>query len=205
MWDHERFEELRKSLKTPSPFAKGLPEIVDFLLMPAYKRSLKYREFGDDFYTSIILGGLPPRHSIFCNEFHSKLMELTPRDFEMVVGNLLKNLGGNVGISGKGADGGIDLTWNTPDDYLIQCKRTKNKVEVGVVREIHGVLSAPSCKAKGAFIVTADEFTNGATLFVSGLSSRIGLINGWELFNLMTIRVPSLVEDIAEGRWKSNG
>ena len=58
-------------------------------------------------------------------------MGKNPGEFVIIVADLLRNLGGDVVMGPKGADGGIDLLWRTPKgdygDYIVQCKRWENK------------------------------------------------------------------------------
>lgn len=202
MWYYDdKFEERQRFLGTPPPFEKGLLAIIDFLSLPPSWRSHSYKEkmpeissIGD-FMTYLVTKS--PNMV-----FHDQLLTLKYRDFESIVGQLLSKLGGNVIQGKRGADGTIDLLWNTPGgNYIIQCKKWKSKVGEKIIREVYG--AAMKFNANGAFIVTTSEFSANAVNFAEDLSPKLGLIDGKELFNLMSLLIPTVVEDITEGRWKS--
>jgi hypothetical protein len=96
------------------------------------------------------------------------LRSLSPTDFENFIAELLAQHGlRNVRITRIVADGGIDI-WaiqfvdGKQLKYIIQCKRNaaKNKVTVGVVRELVG--AKMDAGADHALLITTSEFTRPA-------------------------------------------
>ena len=88
---------------------------------------------------------------------------------------------------GRGGDGGIDGVIN--EDRLgleviyVQAKRWDGTVGRPEIQKFAGALSGTACK-KGIFITTSD-FTKDANEYASMIDSRIVLINGVRLSNLM--------------------
>lgn len=81
-----------------------------------------------------------------------------------------------------GADGGIDLVLKQNGNrFLVQCKQwKKQKVDVRVVREMYGVMTAES--ATGVIIMTSGLFTLDAKSFAE--NKPIDLVEGHQLADL---------------------
>jgi restriction system protein len=106
------------------------------------------------------------------------------RDFERLVGEAFLQRGYAVtGFGGSGPDGGVDLGLaKNGERFLVQCKHWRNRqVDVTVVRELHGVISAHG--AHGGFVVTGGQFTKEARKFAE--STKIELIDGKALGELI--------------------
>jgi restriction endonuclease Mrr len=195
------YDKLRKGAKQP-PLPKprdeeSLLRFTDWLLsFPGYRRyaslskELPLQDVNE--FAIQIVKQLP--HVAFCN----KLLQESPRRFQELVGELFRNLGGSVVLGGNNADGAIDVLWKTGmGSYILQCKRWRNKVGEPVVREVCGAAADGTVEVRGCFIVTTSEFTDNAVRFAESVRKpRIGLIDGKELFNLMSQVMPTMVQDI---------
>jgi restriction system protein len=114
----------------------------------------------------------------------STLESISWREFERLTGEAFRRQGFSVKETGQdGPDGGIDLVLYKGDDkYLVQCKQWRRKlVQVGVVRELFGVIAAEG--AVGGFVVISGRFTEDAKAFARGKNLR--LIEGAELNDMI--------------------
>lgn len=148
---------------------------------------------------------LPPEESIevayqeiragLADDLLDYVLKCSPAFFEKLVVELLVSMGYGgsqenaaraVGKSGDdGIDGIIDEDKLGLDSIYIQAKRYQRDAKIGAhfVRDFIGALQG--CKAtKGVFLTTAG-FTKDATDFVSKVQSRVVLIDGQKLANLM--------------------
>lgn len=123
------------------------------------------------------------------------VLKCSPAFFEKLVVELLVSMGYGgtqenaaraVGKSGdEGIDGIIDEDKLGLDSIYIQAKRYQKDAKIGAhfIRDFIGALQG--CKAtKGVFLTTAG-FTKDALDFVSKVQSRVVLIDGQKLANLM--------------------
>lgn len=128
------------------------------------------------------------------DELLRTLKKITPTFFEQVVVDVLVKMGygGSHADAGKATriskDGGIDGIIKEDklglDAIYIQAKRwDNNSVGQPEVMQFVGALEAHRAN-KGIFITTS-KFTNDAINYVSKVKSKIVLINGEELANLM--------------------
>ncbi len=129
------------------------------------------------------------REFLGCDDWH---------DFEDRVkdklGKLLGNLGYKVTETGRGPDGGIDLTACSEDVlyrslYIIQCKKWGQTVGVGVARELLGVVT--SRRATKGILIAERGFTSQARDFAKSDKYRIDLIEWWELKDLPELELGS--------------
>ena len=81
--------------------------------------------------------------------------------------------------SGRGADGGVDIRLQKNGQlHLVQCKQWQSqKVEVNVVREMYGLMTAES--AASAIVICSGIFTQEAKSFAEG--KPIDLVDGGRL------------------------
>jgi restriction system protein len=118
-------------------------------------------------------------------EIREKLYEVTPSDFEGLVGALMHSLGyPNVKVTGKSHDGGIDVrstrnTANGIERVVAQCKRYHGNVGVDVAREFFGVIKNDETIKQG-FLITTGEVTSECLQFCES-SGMIRAISGIEL------------------------
>jgi len=129
------------------------------------------------------------------DELLAKLKNSSPSFFERIVIDLLLKMGyggtrADAGKAiGKSGDGGIDGIIKEDklglDVIYIQAKRwdTKKSVRSPDVMQFAGALQAQKAN-KGIFITTS-RFTNDALSYVSQIGSKIVLIDGNQLSNLM--------------------
>ncbi|MFA5802235.1 MAG: restriction endonuclease [Thermoleophilia bacterium] len=126
-------------------------------------------------------------------ELISSIKSCSPGFFERLVVELIVKMGyggsrQDAGRAvGKSADGGIDGIIKEDrlglDNVYIQAKRWENPVSRPEIQKFAGALQGHRAR-KGIFITTS-TFTNGAREYVSGIDSKIVLIDGDELAELM--------------------
>jgi hypothetical protein len=117
-----------------------------------------------------------------------KMYELKPRLFEELVAELFRAKGYEVELGPGRKDGGVDIRAFLRSDIgalltLIQCKRygPKHKINVDVVRQLHGVLNRDNASA--GIIVTTSTFTRDARSEQQQLEHRIHLAEYADLTN----------------------
>lgn len=143
------------------------------------------------------------------------LYTMSPRDFELLVAELLRRNGFDARVTKESHDDGVDveachrsILGETP--FLIQCKRfsPSRPVTVSTVREMIGV--ADTKKAVTA-IVTTSRFTSEARLLAGGpMSNKLSLIDfndlvGWinaTALNSSPTQWPSLANRSLIQPWK---
>ena len=118
----------------------------------------------------------------FFQKYPNKLYELTPRNFEILIAELLSKYGYEITLSPKIKDGGYDIRAIKKDGigeflYLIDCKRYRRDRPVGVelVRQINTVRQIYSANKAG--IVTTSHFTTGAIELKRNFAFEIDLHN----------------------------
>jgi restriction system protein len=111
------------------------------------------------------------------------LLGISWREFELLVGEVLRRQGFSVQESGgAGPDGGVDLKARKEGEkYLVQCKHWRSmQVGVPVVRELYGVMAAEA--AVGGFVITSGQFTQPARAFAAGRNLQLvdgALLRRW--------------------------
>lgn len=97
---------------------------------------------------------------------HSIFNKVESRQFEEIMAELLRSQGYKVELTKQTKDGGYDilalasLKGNIPVKVLVECKRYKNKVGVGIIRSFKEVVM--SNDANMGIIATTGLFTTGA-------------------------------------------
>lgn len=118
-------------------------------------------------------------------EIREQLYELTPREFEELVKDLMHYWGyPNVKVTGKSGDGGIDVlstrnTENGVERVAAQCKRYRGNVGVGTARDFIGAINLNKTIVKG-FLVTTSEFTPEC-LHICETSGIVKTVSGIEV------------------------
>ena len=93
------------------------------------------------------------------------LRKMDPREFEILVCNLYKQMGYKVEVTPYVADGGIDGFLRRGDNlYLLQCKRVKGGVGEPVLRDLYGSIIAN--KAHGGIVVTTGRVSSKAKKWI---------------------------------------
>lgn len=112
------------------------------------------------------------------------IRDLEWKRFEELCEGFWKAKGYRAELTGRGADGGIDINLyrpSAPDKLLaiIQCKsRSQDRVGVQIVRELFGVMN--HVNAPMGILVTSSDFHEPAKDFAAG--KRLQLVNGATLF-----------------------
>ena len=121
-------------------------------------------------------------------EILERVSTCPPSFFEKIVIQLLEKMGYGIGTAtGRTGDGGIDGMIKQDklglDEIYVQAKRWANTVPGREVRDFAGALAGKKSK-KGIFITTS-YFSNDAIEFVKKVDSKIILIDGEKLAELM--------------------
>ena len=116
----------------------------------------------------------------FSEKLLDRIMQLSPDQFERLVGEFLKAKGfSDVEVTRQSRDGGIDGHCRMPFVKLavaFQAKEWKNVVDARPVRELAGVVATGNFD-RGVFVTTS-RFTAGAKEEYDGPQSRIQLVDG---------------------------
>ena len=132
----------------------------------------------------------------------SALLNMSWREFEMLVGEAFRRRGYAVAeTGGNGPDGGIDLVLKKGSEiHLVQCKQWKsNRVGVDIVRALYGVMAARG--VAGGFVVTSGQFTSDAKKFAAG--RNVELIEGKQLLAMIKSvqsagAIPTVIKSVDE-------
>lgn len=108
------------------------------------------------------------------------MYNISPREFELLVAELLHRDGYEVEVTPASKDGGIDIYAARSDTlgrvlFLVECKKyaLSNRVKVDVVRALYGNVSAK--KATAGVLVTTSTFTRGAKQFQQAIPNQLSL------------------------------
>lgn len=108
------------------------------------------------------------------------LRELSPRQFEELIADLLYRQGYKVDLTPSTRDGGLDMYAARSDQigtflFLVECKRYNppKKVGVEVVRALYGTVQQKNATA--GIIATTSFFTNDAIVFQRDVKYQMSL------------------------------
>jgi restriction system protein len=125
--------------------------------------------------------------------------ELSSRQFEELVAEVLAGQGYDVTLTPPSGDGGFDIIAVRNDAlgklrFLVECKRydPANRVEVGIVRSLYGVVQQQ--QATAGVVVTTSYFTRGARDFQAKVEHQMALRDYAELQGWLAAAVGSEVE-----------
>lgn len=107
------------------------------------------------------------------------LLDLSSRNFEHLTERLYHSMDYETSLTQQSRDGGRDIIAKINDGakhefLLIECKRYADTVDVGIVRELYGVINSE--KANRGVLVTSGKFTPDAERFAD--ENFIQLIDG---------------------------
>jgi len=119
-------------------------------------------------------------------ESRPNLMDLTPREFEDLIGNLFSKMGLETKQTQLSQDGGVDVVAfdKRPlfgGKVVIQAKRYRNTVGVSAVRDLYGTMMNEG--ANKGILVTTSGYGSAAFNFIEG--KPIELIDGGGLLYLL--------------------
>lgn len=120
------------------------------------------------------------------NQLHS----MPPKEFEVLIGNLLIALGfENVEVTGYAGDGGIDVRGILVVGEVIrtrmavQVKRWKQNVQAPTVQQVRGSLGTHD----QGLIITTSDFSSGAKQEAERANAiPVALMGGWQLVRLLS-------------------
>lgn len=117
-----------------------------------------------------------------------RIQKMSPREFELFVGDLFQRVGYSVKITQRTRDGGRDIIATKaepiPFTLIVECKHwgENHKVNVSVVRSVYGVQSAE--QANKSVIVTSSKFTRDARKFAEDQKELMTL---WDIDDLLAL------------------
>ena len=117
-----------------------------------------------------------------------RVQRMSPREFELFVGDLFQRMGYSVKITQRTRDGGRDIIATKaepiPFTLIVECKHwgENHKVDVSVVRSMYGVQSAE--QANKSVIVTSSKFTRDARKFAEEQKQLMTL---WDIDDLLAL------------------
>jgi HJR/Mrr/RecB family endonuclease len=116
----------------------------------------------------------------FFSKYPERMYQLEPRKFEELVAGILKDLGYDVELTAKSADGGIDIFATQKAEVgevllIVDCKRYSPTKHVGVeiVRAMYGI--GERLRATMSMIATTSFFTRPAIEFQRSVKHRLSL------------------------------
>jgi restriction system protein len=114
------------------------------------------------------------------------LMDLTPAEFEHLVGNLFQKMGLETKVTRSSRDGGVDavaydLRPVVGGKFVIQAKRYRHTVGVSAVRDLFGTMDHE--RANKGILVTTSQYGPDAYDFAKG--KQIDLVDGGKLLYLL--------------------
>ena len=102
---------------------------------------------------------------------HQYWMSIDPYEFEKEIALLFEKQGYKAYVTKGSGDGGIDIKLDKLGERgIVQCKRFKNKVGPGPIRDLYGTMKAG--KYKYGFIVCPSGFSDKAYEFSKGKSIK---------------------------------
>lgn len=175
---------------------KGIPEFREFHTArkhSAEPAEAQDAELSDATPEEMIQQGYEILKRELADDLLTTLKSVSPGFFERIVVDVLVKMGygGSVVDAGeavgKSGDGGIDGVIKEDklglDIIYVQAKKWENTIHSPQVRDFVGALAGKKAK-KGVFITTS-SFSSGAREFAAGLESKIVLIDGDQLAQLM--------------------
>lgn len=118
---------------------------------------------------------------------HRALLDLTSRQFEIVVFRLYSAMGYQCLLTPARIDGGRDVIATAPDrgrrhSLLIECKRYEGTLRVNLARELLGVVSHEN--RSGGVLVTTGSVSRGIRTLASS-NHQIDYVDGTSLVSLL--------------------
>lgn len=111
---------------------------------------------------------------------HGDLYKLSPSEFESAVGNLFQLKGFRVENIRHSGDDGIDLLLSRSGQQIaVQCKRYRQAIGPGAIREFIGTISLHGLNS--GYFVTTSRFTSGAKRTARESRYKIYLVDGSQL------------------------
>ncbi len=122
-------------------------------------------------------------------ELYQSVVDLTPQEFEELVGRLLSNMGfEDIEVTALRGDGGVDVRGTLVvgeairTRMAVQAKKWKNNIQAPAVQQMRGSLGAH----EQGLIITTSDFSKGA--YEEAMrpdATPVGLMNGEKLIALL--------------------
>lgn len=92
-----------------------------------------------------------------------KILNMSPREFEVFTANLFTDLGYKAKITPSGHDGGKDIVLKKyRQTYYVECKHYKGSVGRPILQKLAGAAYGDNIPVKNCKVVTTGYFTKGA-------------------------------------------
>lgn len=178
----------QKPTKIDINYLKRFPSFVAFYTKKKTTEEKSISQAKEKSPEDMIIEGITEIRRGAETEILDKIKSCPPAFFEKIVVQLLEKMGYGAGTTtGKSGDGGIDGMIKQDklglDEIYVQAKRWENTVPGKEVRDFAGSLAGKKSK-KGIFITTSN-FSSDAIEFVKTVDSKIILIDGEKLAQLM--------------------
>jgi len=174
-------------------FLSQFPEFRNFKMASKMGSRRKKEDEAERTPLEVLEEGYLQLRSELAREPLDQLVNVTPGQFERIVVDLLVKMGyggsrrdaaSAIGGSGdEGIDGVIKEDKLGLDLVYVQAKRWKGSVGRPVVQVFVGALHGK--KAHKGILITTSSFTRGALEYAKGLETRVALIDGEALAQLM--------------------
>ena len=135
-----------------------------------------------------LLAQIAQHNAGVAKDLHTRLLAMTPTEFEVLVGTLLDKMGFAVTVTKPTADGGVDVYGTLAVggtmgiSMAVQVKRWKGNVGSPEVQKLRGSLTVH----EQGLLVTTSGFSTGAKTEASKPNAiPVGLIDGKELVALL--------------------
>jgi restriction system protein len=147
------------------------------------------------------IGLAPPLDAEWHEVVVRRILELDPREFEILTAHLLAALGfEGTEVTGKPGDGGVDAVGELDVKgfarikLFVQAKRYKpgTRISARVVRDLRAAIPRDG---QGAFVTTSDFERAAHEVALDPMFPRIGLINGRQLVELLVEHWADLPEE----------
>lgn len=153
----------------------------EFLLKPSaemdYEFDLDYADYVAQEYLSV--EDVLARRRV-------EIQNMSDRDFEFFVADILRDMGYSVKVTQQTRDGGSDIiaTKDNPIPFtmLVECKHWSGSVGVSVVRSLYGVQAAK--RANKSILVTSSRFKPDARAFAEDQQDLMSL---WDMEDLLRL------------------
>jgi division/cell wall cluster transcriptional repressor MraZ len=129
----------------------------------------------------------------YLNDHKNRFKNISPRDFEIMVAEILSKMGYDIELTQATSDGGVDIYAAKNSEmgnflYLVECKHyQKQHVGVEILRTLYGVVEDK--KATAGLLVTSSYFSQPAIDFSQRNEHRLKLADYYKVLEwIKTIR-----------------
>lgn len=126
--------------------------------------------------------------------------ETDPYEFEHAVAELFRQRGFETTVTQKSGDRGIDVLLKKDGQRMaVQCKRYRDRIGPGVVREFVGAMEGIGCKR--GYIVTTSDFSREAKRTAKRSRYEVFLVDGELLGEWKNMVQKTMNTDLIRAKW----